>query len=59
VSQRLAEIATRLEELSAQLRDPQTDDERAQELAREAAELAAEAGSEAGRAVREAEDDEH
>jgi hypothetical protein len=58
MSERLGEIADRLRELAAELRGPDTDDERAQELATEAAELAAEAGTEAERELRESSTDE-
>ena len=52
---RVRELATKLGELSTQLRDPEVGDERAAELAREAAELVSEAGNEIDRALREAE----
>lgn len=58
MSDRLREIAARLAEIADGLRNPETDDERAQELAREAGELAAEAGTEADAALREAAADE-
>lgn len=58
MSERLTEIAARLAEVADALRDPETDDERAQELAREAGGLAAEAGTEADAALREASADE-
>ena len=54
MSERLREIAARLDEIARALGDPETDDERARELAREAGELAAEAGTEADAALREA-----
>jgi hypothetical protein len=58
VTERLDQIAGRLRELAAELRDPETDDERAQALATEAAELAAEAGTETERGLRETSADE-
>ena len=58
MSQRLVEIAARLEEIARALAEPDADDERVQELAREAGELAAEAGTEAEGALREAAADE-
>jgi hypothetical protein len=58
VTERLGVIADRLRAVAAELRDPDTDDERAQALAAEAAELAAEAGAEAERGLREASADE-
>jgi hypothetical protein len=58
VSERLGEIAARLEAIAKALAEPDADDERVQELAREAGELAAEAGTQAEAALREAAADE-
>ncbi|HYU59235.1 MAG TPA: hypothetical protein VEK39_00615 [Solirubrobacterales bacterium] len=58
MSERLRQIAARLDKIAKALGEPDADDERAQELAREAGELAAEAGTEADRALREASPDE-
>ena len=46
--------AERLREVSARLRDPEVDDERAAELAREAAEIVSRAGNEIERLMRAA-----
>ena len=51
---RLREIVSRLEQITAALNDPETGDERAAELSREAADLASEAVEEANRLMREA-----
>jgi hypothetical protein len=58
VSERLVEIATRLEQIANALAEPDAEDERVQELAREAGELATEAGAQAEAALREAAADE-
>jgi hypothetical protein len=53
---RLEEITQRLEAITAELADPELDDERAGELTREAAQLAAEAGEEANRLTQQAQE---
>ena len=58
MSERLVEIATRLEQIANALAEPDAEDERVQELAREAGELATEAGAQAEAALREAAADE-
>ncbi len=55
---RLEEISARLEQITAELSDPEIDDERAGELSKEAAALAAEASEEVNRALRDASSDE-
>jgi hypothetical protein len=52
---RLSEITERLEAITRELQDPDTNDERAGELTREAAALAGEAAEEVTRGLREAE----
>jgi hypothetical protein len=55
---RLEQITDRLRKITAELADPQLDEERAAQLTREAAELAGEATEEVDRALREASADE-
>jgi hypothetical protein len=53
-TERLREIASRLERITAALAEEETGDERAAELSREAADLASEAVEETNRLMREA-----
>ena len=55
---RLEQITERLQAITAELGEPELDDERSAQLTREAAALSAEASQEVERALREASGDE-
>jgi hypothetical protein len=54
---RLEQITERLQAITAELGEPELEDERAAQLTREAAELSSEASQEVERALREASED--